>query len=155
MSEPPSAPDSSTACSTIVVSTSSGSRVELIASPTSARASISSTLRASSADRAWRAAEQLDVAQGQRRLLGERRQQGAGVLVERLDRGAPDREDADHLVVDDHRRPDDRPVAGQPLELGQVVVGVGQHVVDLLGAAVQGDPPDQGGSVPVDRVRVR
>ena len=55
MSDPPSAPDSSTACSTMVVSTSSGSRVELTAFPTSASASISSTLRASSAERAWSA----------------------------------------------------------------------------------------------------
>ena len=34
-------------------------------------------------------------------------------------------------------RPDDRAVAAEPLELGQVVVGVGEHVVDLLGPAVE------------------
>ncbi len=50
MSEPPSVSDSSTAWLTIVVSTSSATRVELIASPTSASASSWSTLRASSAD---------------------------------------------------------------------------------------------------------
>ena len=50
MREPPSAPASDTACSTIVVSTSSWSRVsELIALPISASACISSTLRVSPA----------------------------------------------------------------------------------------------------------
>jgi hypothetical protein len=51
MIEPPSVPDSSTACIAIVDSTSSTSRLELTASPTSRSASSSSTLRASSAPR--------------------------------------------------------------------------------------------------------
>ena len=95
---------------------------------------------------------ELDVAQGERRLLRERRQQGAGVLVERLDRGAPDGQDADHLVVDDHRRRDDRAVAAELLELGEVVVGVGQHVVDLVGASVDRHPTGEGPPAPGHRV---
>ena len=48
MIEPPSVPDSSTACMAMVESTLSTSRLELTASPTSRSASSSSTLRASS-----------------------------------------------------------------------------------------------------------
>ena len=49
MIEPPSVPDSWTACIAMVESTSSTSRLELTASPTSRSASSASTFRASSA----------------------------------------------------------------------------------------------------------
>ena len=52
MIEPPSVPDSSTACMAMVESTLSTSRLELTASPTSRSASSSSTFCASSAPRA-------------------------------------------------------------------------------------------------------
>ena len=61
----------------MVVSTSSASRLELTASPTSARASSWSTRRVSSVERGLEVVEQLDVAQRQCTLCREGGQQEA------------------------------------------------------------------------------
>ena len=144
MSDPPSVSDSSTACDTIVASTSSATRVELIASPTSASASSCSTLRPSSAERFSSARDELDVPQGERRLLGEGREQLPRAVVEGLDLVAPHRQDADDLVADEHRRAHHRAVAADLLEGELRVVGVGEDVLDLLGGAVHADASDEG-----------
>ena len=107
MIEPPSVPDSWTAWRDDRGEHLVRSRLELTASPTSP------------APRAGRPCGQLapwassslnscDVPDRDRRLRGERLQQLDRPLVERLDLGPPHREHPDDLVVDQHRRAEDR-----------------------------------------------
>ena len=99
-SEPPSVPVSCTACVTIVVSTSSRSRLELTAWPISRRASSCPTLSASSVVRACSVTHQVDVADRDRGLGGERADQLDRPFAERVDLAAPQRQHADDLVLD-------------------------------------------------------
>ncbi len=88
--------------------------------------------------------DELDVPQGQRRLLGEGGEQLARAVVEGVDLVAPHRQDADHLVLDEHRRSHDGPAAAELLQGELRVVGVGEDVLDLLGGAVHADASDEG-----------
>ncbi len=63
---------------------------------------------------------------------------------------APDGEGADHLVVEDHRRRQQGPVAGQLLEVLAPVLRVGEDVGDLQ--RVRRPPPPGRASVPRSRV---
>ena len=73
-------------------------------------------------------------------------------LVEGRDIGAPHRHHADDLVLQEHRRGEQGAEAGQALQIVAPVVGVAEHVGDLVGAPVLGGPADGGGSVPGDGV---
>ena len=155
MIEPPSVSLMRTAWVTIRLSTSSGSRLELTASPRSRSASSCSTLLASSDPRvssevisstcrstiaAWaaKALDELDL-----------------LLVERVDLEPPDREGADHLVVEDHRRRHQGPIAGQLLEVLAPVLRVGEDVGDLQRVPVGHHPAEQRAAVARGGVRQR
>ena len=104
MIEPPSVPESSTACVAMVASTWSRSRLELTASPTSPSARSSSTVRASSRSRCCELLDQLDVVDRDRGLRREGGDEPHRAVVERLDLVAPQRDHADDALVGEHRR---------------------------------------------------
>ena len=112
--EPPSAPDSSTARVTIVLSTSSRSRLELTAWLTSPSARSSSTERASSRLRCWSSRNSRTFWIAISALRGERRDQPDRPVVERIDRRAPERDHADDAVLGQHRDAEHR---AEPAEL--------------------------------------
>ena len=133
--EPPSVPESWTACVTIVDSTSSTSRLELTACPTSPSASSWSTLRASSSRPCLERADQVDTADRHGRLGGEGREELVVAIVERVDLGAPHRQRRRRArrrgpSGTPSDRPEDRP---SRWSVEPAVVGIGEHVRDLLG----------------------
>ena len=152
MIEPPSVPDSATACIAMVESTWSTSRLELTASPTSRRASSCSTFFASSALRDSSSCTSVTPLTA----IAACPANAVTIAISRssngLDLVAPEAERTDHVVVDEHRRAHGGPEAGDPLEIVPPVLRIGQHVGDLLGPAVEPDPTDE--RVAVDRHRV-
>ena len=152
MIEPPSVPDSSTACVAIVASTWSRSRLELTASPTSRSASSSSTLRASSARLAWSSCTSLTPLIA----IAAWPAKAVTIAISRSSNGlhlvAPQGQCADDLVVEDQRGAHRGAEAGDALEVEPAVLRVGDDVRDLLGPAVEADPADEG--VAVHRHRV-
>ena len=153
MIEPPSVPESSTACMAMVESTSSTSRLELTASPTSRSAS-------SSLDLAWRArrcaTSSSCTSLTPLTAIAAWPANAVTIAISRSSNGLTSLrqsdERADDLVVEEHRRAHRGAEAGDPLEVVAAVVGIGQHVGDLLGPAVEPDPADQ--RVAVERHRV-
>ena len=123
INEPPSVPDSCTACMTIVESTMSRSRLELTASPTWPSASNCSTLRASSALRASRARTRSRLRTAMAAAAANAVRSAIGPILERIDLGAPHRQHADDVVVEQHRRAHDRAItarsAGRPGDRSQ------------------------------------
>ena len=117
MIEPPSVPESSTACMAMVESTWSTSRLELTASPTSRSASSSLDLLGELRAARLELLHQLHAVDRHRGLAGERGDDRHLPLVERADLVAPERERADDLVVEEHRRSHGGPEAGDPLEV--------------------------------------
>jgi hypothetical protein len=104
-------------------------------------------------------AHQVDLSDGDRRLGGEGRQNLAVAVPERLDLGSPHRQDADQLVVEQHRYADDRAVPAEPLQLVSAVFGIGEDVGDLLGTPVQAHtaherPPVGSNGVAVEEVEI-
>ena len=84
--------------------------------------------------------EQVDAADGDRRLGGEGSQQLGGPLAERVDLSPPDDQDADDLAVEQHGDAHGGPEAAVALDVEPAVLGVGEDVGDLLGLALQPDP---------------
>ena len=84
-------------------------------------------------------AHQLDVADGDGGVGGEGGQDLGVVLVEGVDLGAPRRDHADELVVEDHRDAEDRAVVTDLLDVPPAVVGVGEDVVDVEGSSIEAD----------------
>ena len=82
------------------------------------------------------------MTQHDRSLHGELLEELAFPFVERRDVGAPHRQHSDDLVLQDHRRGEQGAKTGEPLEVQATVVGVGEHVGDLVGAFVLGRAPD-------------
>ena len=152
MIEPPSVSDSSTACMAIVDSTLSISRLELTASLDLLQCLEGIDLLRQLRPAGLELLHERDAVDGHGRLSGEGRHDGHLPLVERADVVAPDRECADDLLVEDHRRAHGGPEPGHPLEVVAAVLRVGEHVGDLLGPPVQADPADQ--RLPVDWHRV-
>ena len=152
MIEPPSVPDSCTACMTMVESTSSRSRLEFTASPTAPSASSWSTLRTSSALRIsrsrTRSTVRMAIAACAANVVSRStaRSSNGSTSVRHSDRtpstsssksiGAP-------TIV---RNPRD------PLHVLPPVVRVGEHVGDLLRPAVEPDPPGERAAVGRRRV---
>ncbi len=152
MIEPPSVPDSSTACVAIVARTWSRSRLELTASPTSRSASSSSTLRASSARRAWSSCTSLTPLIA----IAAWPAKAVTIAISRSSNGLTSLRQSGQrthdLVVEDQRRAHRGAEAGHALEVEPAVLGVGHDVGDLLGPAVEADPADEG--VAIHRHRV-
>ena len=144
MIDPPSQPENRTAFMMMFESTSSSTRLELITPPTSLSASSCSTLRAELDAALLERAHQVHVADDDGRLRGERLQQGDGPVVERVDLGAEQ--------ATARRRPRRRAASAPTSGFGYLadlldvlasVLGVAEHVGDLLDLAIQGHPPDQ------------
>ena len=152
MIDPPSQPENRTAFMMMFESTSSSTRLELITPPTSLSASSCSTLRASSTPRSSSARTRCTLRTTIGRLRGERLQQGDRPIVERVDLGADQRQRADDLVVEQHRRRDQGSVLLDLLEVLSPVLRVAEHVGDLLDLAIQGHAPDQGRAVDLERM---
>ena len=152
MIDPPSVPESATACMAMVESTWSTSRLELTASPISRSASSCSTFFASSALRDSSSCTSLTPLTA----IAACPANAVTIAISRssngLDLVSPEVERTDDLVVDEHRRAHDCPVPGDLLEVVSAVLRIGQHVRDLLGPPVQPDTADQ--CVAVDRHRV-
>ena len=87
-----------------------------------------------------------------RALDGELLEELALAGVEGRDLGAPHRQHADDLVLQDHRRRQQGAIAGQLLEVRAPVVRVVEHVGNLNGAPFVGRAPDgrRSGSWPAD-----
>ena len=152
MIDPPSVPVSRTALLTIWSRTSSRSRLEPTASPTSRRASSWATLLASSAlldsSARIRSTCRNTIAPSNGELLEEL----AFAHVEGRDFGAPHGQHADDLVLQDHRRGEQGAKTGKPLEVVASVLRVAEHVGNLMGTPVLGRAPDGGRTVPGNRV---
>ena len=99
-------------------------------------------------------AHEVDVADGRRRLSGERLQDEDRAVVEGVDLGPPDADGADHLVVEDEGHRDHRAVTAEGLDVGAAVLGVGQHVDHLVNGAVDRDPARQRRPIQSERVFV-
>ena len=153
MIEPPSVSDSSTACRAMVdehaVDVEAGAdRFADLAQ----RLELRRPCRASSAPLASSSCTSLTPLTAIGCLCGERRDDRHLPIVERAHVVAPDAEHADDLVVEDHRGAHRRPETGHPLEVLPPVLGVGQHIGDLLCLAVQADAAEEG--LPVEWHRV-
>ena len=133
-------PDSCTACMTIVDSTVARSRLELTASPSLAERLQLPDLVGELGAPGLQGAYEVEVAHRYRRSRGESSEERDGPILERIDLGAPYRQHADDLVVEQHRRAHGRAKAGDPLGILAPVGGVGEHVVDLDGAPLETDP---------------
>jgi hypothetical protein len=72
--------------------------------------------------------------------------------VERIDLGAPQGQHADDLVLQNHRRRQQRAIACQALQVAASVLGVVQHVRNLNGPHLFGGATDCGRSVPGKRL---
>ncbi len=86
---------------------------------------------------------------------GLSREDGNGrdlLVVERVDAVPPEAHHADDVVVHDDRQPQDRPVPGQALTLPPAVLRVGQNVVDVDRASLEGHAPNAGFGAGRDRV---
>ena len=70
---------------------------------------------------------QVRVPDRDRTLSRERRRDLDLARRERIDFAAPERDDADHLVLAQHRHADDRAEPAEPLRLGPLVLGVGER----------------------------
>ena len=64
-------------------------------------------------------------------------------IVERIDRRAHERDRADDLVVQQHRRGDDRAEPHDLLHVLPSVLGVVENVRDLLDLPIVGDPAQE------------
>ena len=140
--EPPSVSDRRTAWAMIVVSISSRSRLELTAWLISPRARSSSTERARSRPRCCELLEELHVLDRDRALRGEGVGERDRLVVERVDLVAPERDDAEDALVDQHRHAEQGADAAELARPVPLVVGVGEHVRDLDRAALQADAAD-------------
>jgi hypothetical protein len=98
--------------------------------------------------------DQVDAADGDRRLGGEGGQQLGGPVAERVDLGPPDDQDADDLAVEQHGDAHGGPEAAVALDVEPAVLGVGEDVGDLLGLALQPDPACERAPVLGQRVLV-
>ena len=140
INDPPSVPDSCTVCMTIVDSTMSRSRLELHGLTDLAERFELPELQGEVGAAGLEGVHQVEVVHGDRRCGRERGQQRLGAVVERVDLGAPHRQHADDVVVEQHRGAHDRAVPGDPLRILAPVVRVGQDVADLRGPPVEPDP---------------
>src|SRR3954469_4686205 len=95
--------------------------------------------------------EELDVLYRDRALRGEGVGQRDRLVVEWLDLVAPQGDDAEDALVDQHRHSQQGADAPELAGAVPLVVRVGDHVRDLDGAALQPDPADDGAGVPRDR----
>ena len=143
---------SRTALVTMRSRTSSRSRLEPTASSTSRRASSCSTLSDSSAPRDSSARIRSTWRSTIAALHGELLEELTFPVIERRDIGAPHRQHADDLVLQDHRRRQQRAKTGEPLQVQATVVGVGEHVGDLDGALVLGRAADGRQAIARDRM---
>ena len=89
---------------------------------------------------------------GDGRRGGELDQQVRRPVAEGRDPVAPDRQHPDHLLTQEHRGADDAAVVPQPLRVGASVLGVGEHVSDLLRTTIEPDASHESGAVHRDRV---
>ena len=137
-------PESLTAWVTIVCSTSSRSSVELTAWPTSFSACSSSTESRQLVAAGLELLEQVAVLDRDRRLGRQRRHQLDLPLRERVDLGADQPDDADHLPVAEHRHPEHRALAARPLALLPPIVGVDEDIGNVNRHALDRDLADQG-----------
>ena len=87
--------------------------------------------------------QELSVLDRDRALGGERRHQRDGAVVERLDRLAPQHDHADDLVAGQHRHAAHRAEAAELARSVQLVLGIGEHVEDLHGLALEADAADE------------
>ena len=95
--------------------------------------------------------EELHVLDRDRALRGEGVGEGDRLVVERLDLVAPERDDAEDALVDQHRHAEQGADAAELAGPVPLVVGVGDHVRDLDGAALQPDAADDRPRVLRDR----
>ena len=95
--------------------------------------------------------EELHVLDRDRALRGEGVGEGDRLVVERLDLVAPQRDDAEDALVDEHRHAQQGADAAEVAGTVPLVVGVGDHVRDLHRAALQPDAADDGPAVLRDR----
>jgi hypothetical protein len=80
--------------------------------------------------------DQVDVADGDGRLGGEGGQNLDRAVAEPVDLGPPGGQDADHLAVEQHGDAHGRPEPAVLLDVEPAVLGIGEHVDDLLGPAL-------------------
>ena len=97
-------------------------------------------------------AHQADLPQHNRALNGEFFEEFALAIVEGCDVGTPHRQHADHLVLKEHRRGQQRAEPGETLQVAPAVIRVLEHVGNLMGAPVRGCTPNRGRTVPGDRI---
>ena len=150
--DPPSASDSSTARATIVVRTSSASRLELTAWLTSPRARSSSTERASSAPRSCSSRNRwtfwIAIAPWAANVVTS----SIVALVERSDLVSVEHDHADDAPFGQHRDAEQRAEAPE-LERGlPLVARIGPRVLDLDGAPLEADQADDRARAAGDRV---
>ena len=140
INEPPSVPDSWTACMTIVDSTVSRSRLELTASPSWPSASSCSTLWASSALRASRARTRSRL----RTAIAAAAANAVSSVMARSSNGSTSVRQTDSTPTTSSSSSIGAPmivrIARDPLGVLAPVVGVGEHVVDLDRAPLETDP---------------
>ena len=97
-------------------------------------------------------AHQISLSQHDRTLGGEVLEQLAFADVEGCDVGPPHRQHADDLVLQDHRRGEQRAETATLLEVVASVVRVVEYVGNLVGAHILGNAPDDGRAVAGYRV---
>ena len=153
--EPPSASESSTAWATIVVRTSAASRLELTAWLISPRARSSSTERASSAPRSWSSRKrwtfEIAIAPWAANVVTS----SIVSLAERVDLGAAEHDDPDDPPVGEHRDAEQRAEAAEVERCLPLVARIGPRVLDLEGAPLEADEPDERARSARDRVAWR
>ena len=95
---------------------------------------------------------EVDAADGDGGLRGERRHQLDGPVAERPHLAAPQIEHSDDLVLHHHGHAEHRPEATESLDVRPSVLRVGKHVRDLLGASLHCDATDERGAIGDDGV---
>ena len=95
--------------------------------------------------------EELHVLDRDRALRGEGVGEGDRLVVEQLDLVAPQRDDAEDALVDQHRHAQQGADAAEVAGLMPLVVGVRDHVRDLDGAALESYAADDRARILRDR----
>ena len=152
MIEPPSVPVSRTALLTMLLSTASGSRLELwLAAPTCRSTSNCSTLLASWVPRAsrdfirWTSRSAIAACAANSSSTLTSRSLNGATWARRID-STPTTSSPGSIGADNRFEP------GEPLEVLAAVLRVGEDVVDLLRTPSQCDPAEQAGAAPLQGV---
>ena len=132
-------------------STSSSTRLEPTICPTSLKASICSSRRASSRPPVLQLPYEVHVLHDHRRLRGEGLDQRHLAVIERVDLGADHRQGTNDLTREQHRSRHRGPDAARLLHVGSIELGVGEHVGHLVDPSLQRRPTDNGAAAHLER----